>query len=243
MLRSRLRKIGRSWENRNEVRTTASCLSPLARLRQRPNVRCQKMKRNLTIVVIALLSYAILMVALFAPRYREVRDMSRVEHCCNNLAMIRSAIDYAATVNRWEKGDPAQPQVFTQYLRNKHLPVCPSGGTYCIRPVGENPTCSIHGDSLKSRFVVFTMRQLKQLKGAADLYRLDCGAFPSEVPGLSALMTNPGISNWHGPYMLGKEIPEDSWGNAFWFSALGTNITIISAGPDGKPGTADDIQE
>lgn len=41
---------------------------------------------------------------------------------------------------------------------------------------------------------------------ALDLFKRDCGIFPSSAQGLAALFSSPGVSNWQGPYLHGARL-------------------------------------
>ena len=82
---------------------------------------------------------------------------------------------------------------------------------------------------------------------ALGIYELDNGAFPSTAEGLAALVRKPqGEKGWKGPYVDLKAIPLDPWGNAYVYRFPGVKhpnrYDLSSWGPDGKPGTADDIE-
>ena len=80
--------------------------------------------------------------------------------------------------------------------------------------------------------------QIESFMTALDSYFLDVGSFPTSQQGLGALRTRPeGVAKWNGPY-LKKEIPGDSWGNAFIYRSPGRNggYEIVSYGADGKEG-------
>ena len=80
--------------------------------------------------------------------------------------------------------------------------------------------------------------QIENFMSALDSYFLDVGFFPTSQQGLAALRTRPeGVAKWNGPY-LKKEIPGDSWGNAFVYRSPGRNggYEIVSYGADGKEG-------
>lgn len=80
--------------------------------------------------------------------------------------------------------------------------------------------------------------QIENFMSALDSYFLDVGSFPTSQQGLAALRTRPeGVAKWNGPY-LKKEIPGDSWGNAFVYRSPGRNggYEIVSYGADGKEG-------
>jgi len=91
--------------------------------------------------------------------------------------------------------------------------------------------------------VTATKTQISSIKTALDLFEHDNGRFPSTEEGLGALVNNPGgnLTNWH-KYM--EQMPMDSWNQPLIYRQPGTNgkdYDIISVGPDGREGSADDI--
>jgi general secretion pathway protein G len=79
--------------------------------------------------------------------------------------------------------------------------------------------------------------QIELLGQALDQYRLDAGSYPTTQEGLKALMTNPGVEKWEGPY-LKKNLPLDPWGKEYLYQSPGTHgeYDLYSYGRDGKPG-------
>jgi len=79
--------------------------------------------------------------------------------------------------------------------------------------------------------------QIELLGQALDQYRLDVGFYPNTQEGLKALMTNPGVEKWEGPY-LKKNLPLDPWGKEYLYQSPGTHgeFDLYSYGRDGKPG-------
>ncbi len=79
--------------------------------------------------------------------------------------------------------------------------------------------------------------QIEMLMAALDAFRLDVGRYPSEQEGLGALMQNPGVNKWDGPY-LKKEVPIDPWGYPYHYQNPGQHgeIDLFSYGADNKPG-------
>ncbi len=79
--------------------------------------------------------------------------------------------------------------------------------------------------------------QIELLGQALDQFRLDTGRYPSTSEGLNALMVNPGIPNWDGPY-LKKAVPNDPWGKPYNYQSPGSHgdYDLISYGADGAPG-------
>ena len=43
--------------------------------------------------------------------------------------------------------------------------------------------------------------QIKSLETVLDLYRLDVGSYPQQGAGLQALVSDPGVDGWSGPYL------------------------------------------
>ena len=82
------------------------------------------------------------------------------------------------------------------------------------------------------------------IQNALDLYRLDNGFYPSTDQGLLALVekptTNPAPRNWT---LYLKSLPKDPWGSEYQLLNPGEhgNMDVFSMGPDGEPGTDDDI--
>lgn len=89
-------------------------------------------------------------------------------------------------------------------------------------------------DGAKSKTAVV---QIKDLEQAVELFKLDVGRFPTSSEGLDALVTNPGVNGWNGPY-LRRGLPDDPWGNAFRYESPGRNgdVDIYSYGADNAPG-------
>jgi general secretion pathway protein G len=79
--------------------------------------------------------------------------------------------------------------------------------------------------------------QIELLGQALDQFRLDTGRYPSTAEGLNALLTDPGLQGWDGPY-LKKGVPNDPWGRPYHYESPGTHsdYDIISYGADGSPG-------
>ncbi len=85
--------------------------------------------------------------------------------------------------------------------------------------------------------------QIDQLEGALGLFRFDVGRYPSTAEGLQALIENPGIQNWSGPYLEKNSLPPDPWGRTYEYRSPGQHgdFDLWSNGADGNPGgEADD---
>jgi general secretion pathway protein G len=78
---------------------------------------------------------------------------------------------------------------------------------------------------------------------ALGQFEIDNGQYPK---GLHDLVQKPDdATNWHGPYFDPPKVPVDPWGNEYIYEFPGKHnpgsYDLMSAGPDGKKGTEDDI--
>jgi general secretion pathway protein G len=87
---------------------------------------------------------------------------------------------------------------------------------------------------------VATARAQIELFGAAlDQYRLDIGAYPPAGVGLQALVQNPNLTAWNGPYLKKPVVPSDPWGRPYQYKCCPGDhgdYDIWTAGADGAPG-------
>lgn len=79
--------------------------------------------------------------------------------------------------------------------------------------------------------------QIELISQALDHFRLDVGRYPTLQEGLNALITNPGVDKWDGPY-LKKSLPSDPWGRSYYYQFPGSHgeVDLFSYGRDGAPG-------
>ncbi len=79
--------------------------------------------------------------------------------------------------------------------------------------------------------------QIEMLMTGMQAYRMDVGDFPSQSQGIEALMTDPGLEEWDGPYLT-KAIPKDPWKNDYHYQNPGQHgeIDIFSLGKDNQEG-------
>jgi general secretion pathway protein G len=101
---------------------------------------------------------------------------------------------------------------------------------------------AIRGDPLRARISAASTDAMN-LKVALDAFQGDCGRYPTTAEGLNALATAPpGVRTWRGPYV--DKVPIDPWGNPYVYRCPGSNgkdYHLFCCGPDGIPGTSDDI--
>jgi len=79
------------------------------------------------------------------------------------------------------------------------------------------------------------------LEQSLQLYRVHNSRYPNTEQGLDAMIAAPSdVKTWRGPYTESNKL-NDPWGNKFQYESDGRNFKIISGGPDGSVGNADDI--
>lgn len=85
-----------------------------------------------------------------------------------------------------------------------------------------------------------------QLENALDMYKLRAHRYPSTEQGIEALVEAPTIDPVPRNYPedgFVKRLPKDPWGNEYQLLSPGEygKVDVFSLGPDGEPGTDDDI--
>jgi hypothetical protein len=80
------------------------------------------------------------------------------------------------------------------------------------------------------------------LMTAIEAFKGTCGLNPPQSAGLNALIINPGVSVWTGPYLKPAVIPVDPWGVPYRYRLKGEVPIVDSAGPDKIFDTEDDIK-
>jgi general secretion pathway protein G len=81
--------------------------------------------------------------------------------------------------------------------------------------------------------------QVADFEGALDMFRLDVGRYPTTAEGLSALIQNPGLQNWSGPYLKKNTLPKDPWTRDYQYRSPGDHggdYDLWSTGADGTEG-------
>ena len=93
-----------------------------------------------------------------------------------------------------------------------------------------------------------TKVQMKQLGNVLDLYRQECGTYPTTEQGLDALLNEPAsepkCTNYDKEgYLKEKKVPGDGFGNPFLYESDGSKYVLISLGADKKEGGADENRD
>lgn len=78
--------------------------------------------------------------------------------------------------------------------------------------------------------------QLDTTATSLDMFKDDVGRFPTEQEGLKALVTDPGIDGWTGPYLKSDKSLNDPWGHPIIYSVNDGVATVTILGADGKAG-------
>lgn len=85
------------------------------------------------------------------------------------------------------------------------------------------------------------LRNLDALATALGRYRFHTGQFPDREQGLAALVRDPQVTKWDGPYV--NLLRDDPWETPFVYEPATNGLpTLYSCGPDKKPGTPDDLR-
>ena len=89
--------------------------------------------------------------------------------------------------------------------------------------------------SLKTRATL----ELRALYIASGRFFNDCGRYPDAEENLKALVINPGMRSWRGPYV--NIVKPDPWKCKYIYIVSNNTVTVFSSGPDRTSGTADDV--
>ncbi len=79
-----------------------------------------------------------------------------------------------------------------------------------------------------------------QLRSSMQMFRMHNARYPNSEQGLKALVENPGVNTWRGPYCE-LELLKDAWGSEIQYEGDGRKMKFSSAGEDEQFGTEDDI--
>ena len=82
--------------------------------------------------------------------------------------------------------------------------------------------------------------QMKSIKNALDMFKLDNGSYPEQEQGLKALVKNPNPENYtnYAPdgYFENGIVPKDPWKNPYIYVQTDDGINLISLGANKKEG-------
>jgi general secretion pathway protein G len=83
------------------------------------------------------------------------------------------------------------------------------------------------------------IENLQTLRNALEVFRHDCGRYPTTGETLRVLVDDHGIVGWRGPYIY--NLTRDPWRTPFFYAVPTGGVSLSSSGPDRVFGTADDI--
>lgn len=99
------------------------------------------------------------------------------------------------------------------------------------------------GCDLTETMTSFKVRE--SFKAPFYKFKLDVGRYPTTGEGIDALVSDPGISGWQGPYIEQKEDALDAWNRMLQYRSPGNHniesYDLFSYGPDGVE-SDDDIK-
>jgi general secretion pathway protein G len=87
--------------------------------------------------------------------------------------------------------------------------------------------------------VVRAGENMAVLSTALELFKADCGRYPTDGEGLPSLLHEIPAHGWKGPYIV--SLTRDPWRNRFYYERKGDTYLLCSVGRDGVFGTKDDI--
>ena len=99
------------------------------------------------------------------------------------------------------------------------------------------PSLIGQGEQAKQKLVCV---QMKSIKNALDMFKLDNGTYPDQEMGLEALIKNPNPENYPNysasGYFENPILPKDPWKSPFIYVQTEDGINLISLGADRKEG-------
>jgi len=97
--------------------------------------------------------------------------------------------------------------------------------------------------SKRLRLLTDAEASIASIKTCLDLFKVDCGRYPTTQEGLGALIKRPAAISetvWHGPYLAIDNFPNDPWGKPYRYEIPGQHhpdlYDVYSLGPNGKGG-------
>jgi general secretion pathway protein G len=136
---------------------------------------------------------------------------------------------------------PTGSDAVTALARNKSRFLLIAMGLFVVLGIAlVSRSCSVAGSRTgPTRRSMTAVRELSALHGGLEGYKWDCGEYPAESNGLSALIFKYDNPKWNGPYV--SFLRSDPWRRPYLYRLQGTGFVLKSLGPDGVE-SPDDIQ-
>ena len=98
------------------------------------------------------------------------------------------------------------------------------------------------GKTMRDGKIVKAEKSVSALAEALGRFKFHCGVYPTAEEGLTALAAKRSRhAGWVGPYVQDERIVPDPWKRPYVYEPTNDPPVVLSLGPDGKRGTADDI--
>ena len=98
-------------------------------------------------VIVAMIG---LIAAIAIPSFVKARGTAQEKVCINQMQLLENAKEQLLLTGRYSTGDFIPEEEISQHLENGFDGLkCPGGGTYSINPIGQPPSCSVHGPLLE----------------------------------------------------------------------------------------------
>lgn len=81
--------------------------------------------------------------------------------------------------------------------------------------------------------------ELHVMQIALQRFHRDCNTYPLTEDGLVSLVKDEGYWGWEGPYLT--LMRPDPWSQRYIYAYTNGTVQLYSSGPDGRPGTPDDV--
>lgn len=120
----------------------------------------------------------------------------------------------------------------------RHIQMLTSGFC-CLALAAFIVICSSGCSTTGRSSVAGTKFTISGVRTALDCFEVDCGRFPTTAEGLQALVKNPGVTGWRGPYWEGAFL--DQWGTLLHYEVATNSMSVSCAGRDKAFVTPDDV--
>ncbi len=141
-----------------------------------------------------------------------------------------------------QRQDPSQFPQLPEFLTGRRKPLHVAIPLVVLIVVGAlllGRVARETGKPSRTRREFVAMGELEAIRIGLELFKHDCGRYPTEEEGLNALVRDPGVDGWAGHYVI--IMKPDPWQKKYRYSVEDGEVTLFSCGKDRKCGTEDDI--